>query len=141
MNLRRYRRMIFGFSVVLCVPLLYVIGDSVRQRAGIRVDIRNASGEELRGISIKVEALENRGNRYTVPSLRPGEVKHVFVEPVTESSVVVDFTRANGTTQSKTVFGYAEAGYCGNAELTVLPDEKLESNEVFSCSKGWFDLF
>ncbi len=136
MNVRQHRLSLIGFGVVLGLFVLYVLGISVRQHAGIRVDIRNLSGKELRDVSVKVE---DRGNHYRVADLGPGDKEHVFVEPITESHIAVEFLRANGGRQSKVVIGYAEASYCGSVVLTVLPDDSLDSTDLhFDCSTSWF---
>jgi hypothetical protein len=91
MKARRCRFMIFVVSIFLGISLLYVVGGGVRHHSGIRVEVQNLSGEEVRDVSIKVEY---RGKRYSLPNLKPGDKEQIYVEPVTESHVVAEFTRA-----------------------------------------------
>jgi hypothetical protein len=119
------------------MSMLYFLGARERRSSAIRVEIRNLSVEQLHDVTIKVES---RGRTYNLANLNPGEQKHIFAEPVTESHIVAEFTHADGQRQSKTVFGYAEAGYCGRAELTILPENKLRSTEDLGCWSSWWDF-
>ena len=128
--------------VLLCVSLflLYVLGVLVRWHYGIGVVVHNASQETLRHVSIKVESVGDRGARYSLPDLRPGERRRIFVRPVTESRVNLEFTDSTNRQHMETVYGYAEAGYCGTATATILPSDKITSSEAANCLRSWLDL-
>src|SRR6266481_784034 len=123
----------------------YVLGVVVRRGYGIGVVVHNASQETLRQVSIKIESIGDRGGRYDLPDLRPGDRSRVFVRPVTESHINLEFTDSNDRQHVETVYGYAETGYCGTATATILPDGKIESSNsipsfAFVCWKSWLDF-
>jgi len=120
--------------------LFYVVGVILRQQYGIGVVVRNESGETLRQVSVKVQS---RGKTYSMPDLAPGEHRRVFVQPVGESSIDVQFTDASDKPHVESVVGYVESGYCGNAEAMILPGGKTRLTEEISlvfCRKSWLDF-
>jgi hypothetical protein len=143
MNLHRSPKFVW-FAGSLGVLSLYVAGVVVRSHFGIRVTVQNGSQETLRLVSIKVESLGDRGGRYSVPDLRPGDRRRVFASPVTESHLKLEFTDANNIRHSETVYGYAEAGYCGAATATVLSGDKVVVSSVQTdlviCWRSWLDF-
>ena len=106
--------------------LLYIAGIAVRSRFGIRVVISNLSGETLRNVVVKVE---ERGNRYGFADLEPGDRKRIWVQPVTECHIKVEFVDAKNKPHGETIVGYAEGGYCGSATVNILPGNRVESSE------------
>jgi len=125
------------------ISALYVIGVLVRQQRGIAVLIRNDSGETLRQVRVTVESLGNRGKSRDLPDLAAGASARVYVQPVTESHVNLEFSDARGKKHVETVVGYAESGYCGTATTTILAGGKTESRTSVPelvCWKGWLDL-
>src|SRR5438874_169234 len=130
-------RVVLGFIAIL---LLYSIGLLVRRNYGISIVLHNASEETVSQVSVKVEILGNRGGRYELPDLRPGDQKRIFVRPVTESHINLEFTDFNKKRHSETVYGYAESGYCGAAEVTILQENKVTSRITPACWKSWFDF-
>jgi hypothetical protein len=120
--------------------LLYVMGLIVRRQYGIAIAVHNESGETLRQICVRVESIGDRGKRYTLPDLVSGGRAHIYVSPVTESHVNVEFTDARGKLHVETMVGYAESGYCGTAKLTVLVGDKVDTNSKLVCQKSWLDF-
>ena len=120
--------------------MLYSIGLLVRRNYGISVVVHNTSQETVSQVSVKVESLGNRGGRYELPDLRPGDQKRIFVRPVTESHINLEFTDFNKKHYSETVYGYDESGYCGAAEVTILPQNRVVSHIAPACWKSWFDF-
>ncbi len=121
----------------------YILGVVVRRGYGIGVVVHNTSQETLRQVSIKIESIGGRGGRYDLPDLRPGDRRRIFVRPVTESHINLEFTDSNNRQHVETVYGYAEAGYCGTATATILPSDKIASNNsipTLVCWKSWLDL-
>jgi hypothetical protein len=119
------------------VVLSYIAGLYVREHYGIAVIIQNASGKSLRQVSVKVEPT---GRMVSVGHLAPAEHRRVFVTPQTESHISLEYTDAGGQPHVETVVGYVEAGYCGKAEVTVLPEEKVTSKETIDpvmCWNSW----
>ena len=96
----------------------YVLGVVVRRGYGIGVVVHNASQETLRQVSIKIESIGDRGGRYDLPDLRPGDRRRIFVRSVTESHINLEFIDSNNRQHVETVYGYTEAGYCGTATAT-----------------------
>ncbi|MFB3920372.1 MAG: hypothetical protein ACE145_01545 [Terriglobia bacterium] len=106
--------------------LVYVAGVITRHQYGIAVDVRNESSTILRGFSVKVES---RGKRYPLPDLEPGKITRVYVDPVTESSINLEFTDAQNEHHSDVLAGYVESGYCGTVTARVLVDNKVISKD------------
>jgi hypothetical protein len=125
------------FSFILVAgTLLYALGVFVRGQYGIRVSVSNMSGQSLHEVKLN---LEPRGETRDLGNLGNGQGARVFVRPRTESHVSLTFRSANET-HVETVVGYVESGYCGNAEVKVLPHEKVTSTESIDpvfCKKSW----
>ena len=130
-------------SIAVGILLLYVAGVLVRQQRGIGVLIRNDSGETMRQVSVKVESFGNRGKARDLPDMEAGARARVYVQPVTESHINVEFLDARGKKHVETVVGYAESGYCGTTTTTIMADGRVESRTSVPelvCWKGWLDL-
>jgi hypothetical protein len=134
------RSRIFRVAVTAVALLVfYIAGIIAREHRGIRINIRNQSGEALRQISLSVE----RGGTYRLTDLAPGEHNHTFVKPVEESSVDLRFTDAIDRSHVETVVGYAEALDCENVTVTIFPAGKVKSNETRPFLvpwKSWLDF-
>jgi len=129
--------------IAVGISVLYLMGVLVRQRRGIAVLVRNESGETLRQVSVKIESLGQRGKNRDLPDLAAGARVRVYVQPVTESHINLEFSDARGKKHVETVVGYAESGYCGTTTTTVLADGRIESRTSvpeLMCWKGWLDL-
>ena len=61
------------------------------------------------------------------------------MRPVTESSISLEFTDSDNRQHVETVFGYAEAGYCGTATATILSGDETHSSNAYDaiCLKSW----
>jgi hypothetical protein len=126
------------------VCLLYLVGVVLRQQYGIGIVVSNESGETLRQVCVKVESLGDRGKRHNLGALAPGDRVHVYVQPVTESHINLEFMDARNNLHVETAVGYAEAGYCGNAKATILPGGITRISKVIApifCKRSWFDFF
>ena len=126
-------------SISIGVILLYLLGVLVRGQFGIAVCVHNVSGQSLQGIRIKVEP---SGKDYDLGRLVDQERARVFVEPRTESHVALQYTDASGP-HGETVVGYLEYGYCGKADINILPEGKVTSSENIDpllCKKSWLDF-
>ena len=135
-NLFRSRTTRF-VSIVLGLFLFYAVGVATRQRFGIGIFVDNQSGETLREVIVKVEG---KGKAYRLPDLAPGDRRRVFVQPVGESRVDIHFKDASGKPRVEPVVGYVESGYCGSAEVTILPDGKAtlkENIDTTFCRRSW----
>jgi hypothetical protein len=131
-------RIVLGLVVL---SLLYAAGVVFRQKYGICVVLRNSSGKTLRKVAVTVARTDGRGGRYQLPDLVPAGREHVFVEPVTESSIDLDFVDADDKRHTSTIDGYAESGYCGTARASILPRGDVEvAGFSPSCWKGWLDF-
>lgn len=128
------------FLITAGVLLVYVLGVFARQRCGIRVDIRNQSAETLGGMRVKVDAIGQRGKNYPLRDLPAGAHTRVYVQPLTESTINLEFSDARGAVHVETLVGYAEAGYCGKAVATLSPEDKIHSTSSLGCWKSWFDF-
>jgi hypothetical protein len=120
--------------------LVYALGIFVRHRYGIRVEIRNESGEMVRQVSVKVEGVGGRGTSYALRDLAPTARARVYVQPLTESDISFTFADAKGNVHVNTPVGYAEAGYCGTATSTISSEKKIESTSTLGCWKSWLDF-
>jgi hypothetical protein len=128
------------FLVIVGLALLYVVGLFVREHYGIAVSIRNHSGQSLREVRIQVPA---RGAEFNLGELANGKSVRIFVQPRAESHIALAFADATGP-HAETIVGYVEAGYCGKAEVEILPGEMVKSVERIDpiwCKKSWLDFF
>ena len=129
--------------IVLCVIGLvsfYAVGLFVREQCGIAIIIHNASGKSLRQMKVRVEPT---GRVISVGDLANEKGTRVFVRPQTESHISLEYLDASGQPHADSVVGYVEAGYCGKAEVTVLPDDRVgakETIDVLMCWGGWLDF-
>jgi len=128
------------FLVAVGVLLVYALGIFVRQRYGIRVEIRNETGEMVRQVSVKVGGAGGRGKTYVLADLAPTARARVYVQPLTESDISFKFTDATGNVHVDTLVGYAEAGYCGTATSTISSEKKVEITSNLGCWKSWLDF-
>jgi hypothetical protein len=68
----------------------------------------------------------------------------VFVQPVGESQIILEFDDERGHHHRELVVGYLEAGDCGGAEVTVWPNGLVESRENavrLVCWGSWLEFF
>jgi hypothetical protein len=127
-------------SLLVGVLLLYVIGVFVRGHYGISVSVRNSSGQMLRQVHIQVPA---RGTEYDLGQLATGARVRIFVQPRAESHIALALVDASGP-HVETIVGYVEAGYCGEADVEILPGAKVTSVERIDpicCKRSWLDFF
>ena len=126
-------------SIPFGVVLLYLLGILVRGRYGIAVSVHNVSGESLRDVSLE---LEPHGDGYQLGALSNEGHARAFIQPRTESHIVLQYADGTGP-HVETIVGYVESGYCGKAEVNILPQHKFTSREnidpVF-CKKSWLDF-
>jgi hypothetical protein len=115
------------------------MGLLARRRCGIRVDIRNRTIDTLTKVHVEVVGLERRNN-YDLRDIAASADTRVYLQPLTESSIIVEFTDGRGIVHAETVLGYAEAGYCGTAVATVLSQKKVEGISELGCWKSWIDF-
>ena len=124
---------------LLILFLLYVSGVVVRHLYGIMVVVDNESGEVLREVAVKVVA---KGKRYPLPDLEPGQTRRVFVKPVGESAIDLEFTGSKNLRHTEMLAGYVEDGYCGKATATVYPSRVESRDDTFGIIywKSWLDF-
>jgi hypothetical protein len=136
--LRRFSIVKLG-SVSGGLVLLYLLGIFVRGQYGIALSVHNISGKPLQTVRIKVQP---RGDDHSIGQLGDGQRVRFFVLPRTESHIELMFTDG-GESHVETVVGYVESGYCGGADIKILPGEKVISSEridpVF-CARSWLDF-
>jgi len=126
-------------SLSFGIVLLYLIGIFVRGQYGIAVSLHNFSGHQLREISVKVEP---GGKDYKVGVLADQGRAKVFVQPRTESHITLRYSDGTGS-HLETVVGYVESGYCGKAEIKILPQDKVSSSESIDpvfCKRSWLEF-
>jgi len=119
----------------------YLVGILVRQQFGIGITIHNDSDGPLQKIRVRVE---RQGTSYGVPDLLPGKRGHIFVKPVTESHINLEYVDSNHQPHTELLVGYVEADYCGSATITILPEGKTLSREnidLIACWKSWLDFW
>ena len=119
--------------------LLYLLGVFVRGQYGIALSVHNTSGKTLQEVRVKVQP---RGDDHNIGQLGDGQQVRIFVRPRTESHIELMFTDA-GDSHVETVVGYVESGYCGGADIKILPGEKVVSRERIDpvlCARSWLDF-
>jgi len=87
--------------------------------------------------------LKPRGQEYDLGLLGNQREVRIFFRPRTESHIALTIMGATGP-RVETVVGYVEAGYCGKAEVEILPGERINSIERIDpvwCKKSWLDFF
>jgi len=128
------------FLIAVGALLVYAFGIFARQRYGIRVEIRNETGEMVRRVSVKVGGAGGRGKTYVLADLAPTARARVYVQPLTESDISLKFTDTTGNVHVGTLVGYAEAGYCGTATSTISSEKQVEITSNLRCWKSWLDF-
>ncbi len=123
--------------IVAALLTLYISGIVVRERYGLRVTVRNQGSGILRDVGLKVQ---ERGGKYPLGDIRPGDQKRLFVQPVTESHIDVEFVGADNVVHSETIVGYAEAGYCGSVTVTMRTAARSEVNSRLDCWRSWLEF-
>lgn len=132
-RLRAIRLLILAATVLL----VYVAGLGVRRQYGIRVVVRNLTTTALRDVRINVES---RGKRHMLGDIPAGNQRSIFVQPITESRIDLGFADPNGVNRVVTIVGYVEQGYCGDAAVTIYPDNRVESSSRLGCWRSWLDF-
>ena len=127
-------------AVGVGVLLVYTTGVFARQRCGMRVDIRNASAETLTQVRVRVGGIGDRWKNYRVADIRAGGRARIYVQPVTESGISLEFTDAKGVTHADSLMGYVEAGYSGGAVSTISSEKRIHSASDLGCWKSWLDF-
>jgi|SRR4029077_12869749 len=124
---------------VVGVSLFYFVGVLVRQHSGVRVVIRNESTQPVRELSVRVEA---KGDRHNMPDLVPGDHKRLFVQPVDQSPIVLEFAETGHDPRSIDVYDHSDASGCGTTTVRILPQRRTESNEEHPavCWNSWLDF-
>jgi hypothetical protein len=129
-------RLLLGFAG-LC--LFYFLGVALRQLFGSCVDIRNASTETVRDVSVKVES---GGKIYDVPNLAPGDHRRIYVRPQAKSQITSKITDGRNTPRDIMVFDGAQPGDCGVSMVTIQPAQSTVSEEFHHpvCWKSWLEF-
>jgi hypothetical protein len=120
---QRRQRWLWAGAVLIAI---YLAGVFARHQFGIAVDVHNRGRETIRQVSVKVEY---RGKRYPVPDLAPNQSARVYVRPVGESHINVEFAFAGGGLETVRAAGYVESDYCGTASLTLLPGRQVQTRD------------
>lgn len=105
-------------TVLLILVLLYGAGVIARSRFGIAVVVRNQSQSVLRNSSIKVSP---PGLRLPIPDLEPGQSTRVYVLPVGESAIELEYLGGENERRSEMLASYVESGYCGSTTAELQP--------------------
>jgi hypothetical protein len=125
-------------SISIGIVFFYSLGVFVRGRYGIVVSVHNVSGQSLRDVSVNVEP---SGKERYLGAISDRQSDRAFVQAQTESHIALRYTDASGT-HIETVVGYIESGYCGKAEVSILPDHITSSENIdpVFCKGGWLDF-
>jgi hypothetical protein len=129
-------RLLLGFAG-LC--LFYFLGVALRQLFGSCVDIRNASTETVRDVSVKVES---GGKIYDVPNLAPRDHRRIYVRPQAKSQITLKITDDTNRPRDIMVFDGAQPGDCGISMVTIHPGHSTVSEEFDHpvCWKSWLEF-
>jgi hypothetical protein len=121
----------------LCV--FYFLGVALRQLCGSCVDIRNASTETVRDVSVKVES---GGKIYDVPNLAPRDHRRIYVRPQAKSQITLKITDGTNRPRDIMVFDGAQPGDCGVSMVTIQPGHSTVSEEFHHpvCWKSWLEF-
>ncbi|CAN5591111.1 hypothetical protein BH09PLA1_BH09PLA1_11050 [soil metagenome] len=102
---------------LLCINLaiaVVVAGAYLLWSRGVKTVVRNTGSATIREVQVLVT-----GHSYALGDIRPNEVRSVHVKPSGESSIVIRFTDADGTSKSVDVNCYLESGSRGNISVDV----------------------
>ena len=106
--------------------MFYLFGIFVRRAYGVRLVIKNDSGELLRQIGLKFEGW-NYSYEVAVPDLAPGQGRSVFVKPGRKSHVTLEFTDSHNMRHAETAEEYVFGDDCGNLIFTVNAFRSVEA--------------
>lgn len=104
--------------VAICLVTLY----AYRFRSGIEVTIHNKEAVPLRSVVLHVT-----GKSYPLGTIAAGDSALVAVNPVSESSLKIDFTQSDGKNNSLDADVYFEANYRGTMRISIR-DGKIDEN-------------
>ena len=133
----RFALLVWSFWPVL-VPI-YLSGLFIREQYGIRVTVLNESASVLHKVALLVK---EGGETQQLNDLAPDGRDRVYFLPKSDSHIDLTFSDGRKTTV-KTVIGYVEYGYCGRADINVLPTGEVKSVErisVWGCWGSWLDF-
>jgi hypothetical protein len=117
----------------LSLFLLYAVGVSVRSSRGILITVQNESGRSLRDANIMLE----QGRAYLLGEIPSGKKKNIFIVPVADSRIRLEFTDQIGKVHSEIVAPYVENGYCGDVETQVAANLKISSHDLSFAVWNW----
>jgi len=128
-----------AFIIFIALLVLYVSGVFVRGQKGIAVILRNRTNYTLRNVEIKVDY---KGRRYPLADLAAGKTVRVYVQPVGESSINLEFADPQNVRHQEMLAGYVETGYCGRTTATISQDHVAIDDKSFGliCWKSWLDF-
>jgi hypothetical protein len=126
--------------IILGIFLLYLLGIFVRRAYGVRIAIKNDSGELLHQVGLKLEGWNYR-YELAVPDLAPGQSRRVFVRPGRKSHVTLEFADSHNVRHAGKAEEYVFGDGCGNLIFTVQAFGKVEATittHLSICWDGWF---
>jgi hypothetical protein len=113
--------------------LLYCSGVIARQQYGTRVVVQNQSRESLRQGTLTLE----HGQKYPFGNLDSGKHTALFVDPVGEDSIRLEFVDQENGKMTAVIAGYVESGYSGDITVRVDPQERVISKDNSFAAYNW----
>lgn len=141
--LLRSGRGVFYFLTITVVGifLFYMIGMHVRQSYGLRIDIRNESGEVIHGVNLKFVGWRYQ-HEAPIPDLSPGQRGRYFVKLARKSNVGLEFIDSRNLRHSENAEEYVYPNSCSSVAGTVNPSGIVNftvANPLI-CGESWFGL-
>src|SRR5690242_11568687 len=124
------KKAVVSATVVL---LVYFSGVITRLQYGIRVVIQNQSRESLRQVTLRLE----HGQKYSLGNLDSGKRTAVFVDPVGEDSIRLQFLDQENGQMTAVIAGYVESGYSGVISVRVDPQDRIISKDNSFGAYNW----
>jgi hypothetical protein len=112
--------------IIFGIFLFYLLGLFVRRAYGVRLVVKNDSGELLHQVGLK---FTGRDYHYelAVPDLAQGKRMRLFVKPGRKSLVTLEFTDSHNLRHRETAEDYVFADNCGSMTFAVQAFGKVDA--------------
>ena len=101
--------------------LFYLSGIVTRQHFGVRVEVRNNSGDALRQVTVKLE----HSKEYRLGEMAVRSRKTIYVEPAGGDSIRLEVVNSSDVKHTDLIAGYVESGYCGDVSVEITRDGRV----------------
>lgn len=100
---------------IICIGAYSILAD----HEGFDITIKNQTGQKISGLYITYEHITSDLKIPAIPSGKKYQVKVTPTEEFSENTMSIYYEDHSGNKHTKTVIGYFEKGYSGEAVITL----------------------